>query len=126
MNRRAALVLGLTFASPLQAEDFIARSGGPSADALCARSAPGTPEGLTFFRPVLAGVLYRAGFKGGDKERVGLSSAQRQTLCGDGFSRAFYADFGKNTDYGATSCASGSLDYQPARSSHPADVMKAV
>ncbi len=126
MKMIPALLLGLTLAMPLKAEDFTARTGGPSSEAMFSRSAPGTPEGLTFFRPVLSGVLYRAGFSGGDKEHDGLSSAQRQTLCGDGFSRAFYADFGKNTQYGATSCSNGSLDYESARSSHPADVMKAV
>ncbi len=121
-----ALLFGLTLAFPLTAEDFTARAGGPSNDAMLARSADGTPDGLTFFRPVLSGVLYRAGFKGGDKARTGLSGAQRDTLCANGFSRAFYADFGKNTEYGATSCAGGSLDYQSARSSRPAEVMKAV
>lgn len=126
MKRMAAVVLGMIFALPLHAEDFTARSGGPSSEAMLARTAPGAPEGLAFFRPVLSGVLYRAGFKGGDKEHDGLSSAQRQTLCADGFSQAFYADFGKNTAYGATGCASGSLDYQSARSSHPSDVMKAI
>jgi hypothetical protein len=81
---------------------------------------------MSFFRPVLSGVLYRAGFKGGDKARTGLSSSQRQSLCDKGFRKAFYADFGKNTDYGATSCGSGALDYEAARSSRPTAVMKAV
>ena len=74
---------------------------------MLARGTSGAPDGLAFFRPVLSGVLYRAGFSGGDKGRTGLSSSQRGALCGDGFSTAFYADFGKNTDYGATSCGGG-------------------
>jgi hypothetical protein len=90
------------------------------------RSADGAPDGMAFFRPVLSGVLYRAGFQGGDNGRTGLSSAQQQTLCGEGFSTAFYADFGKNTDYGQTSCPQGSLDYRSARSSRPADVMRSI
>jgi hypothetical protein len=106
--------------------DVTARTGGPSESQMLARSAEGAPDGMAFFRPVLSGVLYRAGFQGGDKGRTGLSTAQRQTLCGEGFSTAFYADFGKNTDYGQTSCAAGSLDYQSARSSRPAEVMRAI
>ena len=109
-----------------QAEDFTDRSGGPSASDMLVRSMPGQPDGMAFFRPVLTGVLYRGGFQGGDKGRTGLSSAQKQSLCQSGFSEAFYADFGKNTSYGATSCGSGSLEYKSARSSRPASVMKDV
>jgi hypothetical protein len=109
-----------------EASDFTARSGGPSEQDMLARSNPSAAEGLAFFRPVLNGVLYRSGFKGGDKQRTGLSSSQREQLCDAGFSEAFYADFGKNTKYGSTSCASGALEYQSARSSRPASVMKAV
>lgn len=106
--------------------DVTSRDGGPSRSEMVARSNPGAPDGVAFFRPVLDGVLYRGGFSGGDKSRTGLSSGQRQSLCSEGFSRGFYADFGKNTSYGSTSCGSGSFDYQPARSSRPADVMRAV
>ena len=108
------------------AEDFTTRSGGPSEKQMLARSGAAPAEGLAFVRPVLTGVLYRAGFKGGDKSRTGLSSSQRTQLCEAGFSRAYYADFGKNTDYGTTSCGSGALDYQSARSSRPSAVMKSV
>ncbi|WP_380055090.1 hypothetical protein ACFE33_14945 [Falsihalocynthiibacter sp. SS001] len=90
------------------------------------RSSAGNVDGMTFYRPVLSGVLYRAGFSGGDKSRTGLSQQQRQTLCNAGYSKGFYADFGKNTKYGATSCANGSFDYEAARSSRPSSVMKAV
>lgn len=113
-------------ATPVQAADLTDRAGGPSKAAMLTRSGPGTPEGMTFFRPVLSGVLYRAGFSGGDKDRTGMSKAQRRALCTEGFSRAFYADFGKNTEYGTTSCGNGMLDYRAARSSRPADVMKAI
>jgi len=81
---------------------------------------------MTFFRPVLSGVLYRSGFSGGDKSRTGMSTSQRTSLCESGFDMAFYADFGKNTQYGRTSCGSGTLDYAAARSSRPAEVMQAI
>lgn len=107
-------------------EDFTARSGGPSNSDMLARSMPGQPDGMAFFRPVLNGALYRGGFKGGDKGRTGLSDTQKQSLCQSGFSEAFYADFGKNTTYGTTSCSAGSLEYKSARSSRPAAVMKDI
>jgi hypothetical protein len=125
MKRLAALLL-IASAAQAGAQDFTTRAGGPSESAMLARTTSGAPEGMAFFRPVLSGVLYRAGFSGGDKDRTGLSSGQRETLCQDGFSTAFYADFGKNTQYGTTSCASGALDYESARSSRPSDVMQAI
>lgn len=90
------------------------------------RNSGDAPEGMTYFRPILSGVLYRSGFSGGDKDRTGMSTVQRTSLCESGFDTAFYADFGKNTEYGRTSCGSGSLDYASARSSRPSAVMKAV
>ena len=111
---------------PAAAENLTARNGGASEREMLARSVEGAPEGLAFFRPVLSGVLYRSGFSGGDKERTGLSSAQRQELCQSGFSGAFYADFGKNTQYGVTACGSGAFDYNAARSSRPSAVMQAI
>jgi hypothetical protein len=125
MQRLAAFLM-ITALSPAHAEDFTSRSGGPSNDAMLARTTAGAPAGLAFFRPVLTGVLYRAGFSGGDKARTGLSTSQRDALCEDGFSKAFYADFGKNTQYGTTSCGTGSLYYEGARSSRPAEVMEAI
>ena len=105
--------LACAFAFPTFAfADLTARDGGPSTSEMLARTNPGAPNGAAFFRPVLDGVLYRGGFAGGDKARTGLSSAQRGSLCSEGFSRGFYADFGKNTEFGTTSCGSGSFDYQ--------------
>lgn len=105
---------------------YTARNGGPSEKAMLSRSGPKPAEGLDFVRPVLSGVLYRAGFHGGDKARTGLSSAQRDSLCAEGFSSARYVDFGKNTKYGTTSCSSGTLNYQPAKSTSTSDVMKEI
>jgi len=106
--------------------DVTSRNGGPSESGMLARNSSEAPEGMTFFRPVLSGVLYRSGFSGGDKSRTGMSTSQRTSLCESGFDMAFYADFGKNTQYGRTSCGSGTLDYAAARSSRPAEVMQAI
>ena len=122
----ALAVMVIVGATGISFADVTGRDGGPSRSEMLARSNPGAPDGTAFFRPVLDGVLYRGGFSGGDKNRTGLSSSQRQALCSEGFSRGFYADFGKNTDYGATSCGTGSFEYQAARSSRPANVMKAI
>lgn len=119
----AALALSATGAP---AADFTARGGGPGAEAMRARRGATPAEGLDFFRPVLSGVLYRAGFKGGDKARTGLDDAQRRALCEAGFSEARYIDFGKNTDYVDTACAAGRMSYAPARSTRPAEVMRAI
>jgi hypothetical protein len=121
-----ALTLALAIGGTTALADMTSRSGGPSEKAMLSRGVSGAPDGIAFFRPVLSGVLYRGGFKGGDKGRTGLDAGQRQEFCQAGFSKAFYADFGKNTDYGKTSCSNGSLDYQSARSSRPANVMKAI
>lgn len=114
------------FALPAFAEDLTARSGGPSHDDMLARNFSKPAPGMDFFRPVLSGVLYRAGFKGGDKGRTGLSSSQRAELCDAGFSEARYVDFGKHTDYNTTSCANGSLNYAAARSTSTSEVMQAI
>ncbi len=106
--------------------DVTSRNGGPSNSQMLSKGSDGGVDGVAFFRPVLSGVLYRSGFKGGDKDRTGLSEEQRETLCGEGFSTGFYADFGKNTDYGRTSCGNGSFDYQSARSSRPSTVMASI
>ncbi|SEA99194.1 hypothetical protein [Rubrimonas cliftonensis] len=117
-------LLAAASAGASAASDLRARDGGPSQAAMVARGS--SVEGLALLRPVLSGVLWRAGFKGGDKERDGLSAAQRGALCEAGFSAARYADFGKNTAYGETTCGTGALDYEPARSSKPAEVLRAV
>ncbi len=106
--------------------DVTSRNGGPTNSQMLLKGGDGGVDGVAFFRPVLSGVLYRSGFKGGDKDRTGLSEGQLETLCGEGFSTGFYADFGKNTEYGRTSCGNGSFDYQSARSSRPGAVMASI
>lgn len=120
----AAIAMITAFPHRSNAEDFTSRSGGPSSSAMVGRSGHSPAEGLAFVRPVLAGVLYRAGFKGGDKNRTGLSSGQKSQLCEAGFSSARYIDFGKNAKYDTTSCAAGKMSYAPAKSTRPADVMR--
>lgn len=120
-----SIALGLVGAAHAESA-FTARDGGPSTKEMLARSGPSPAEGLAFVRPVLSGVLYRAGFKGGDKDRTGLSSAQRKSLCEAGFSSARYVDFGKNTKYGTTQCSAGAMSYAVARSTRPAEVMKQI
>ncbi|AXT27522.1 hypothetical protein D1823_13625 [Ruegeria sp. AD91A] len=106
--------------------DVTSRNGGPSSSQMLSKGGDGGVDGVAFFRPVLSGVLYRSGFKGGDKDRTGLREEQRETLCDEGFSTGFYADFGKNTEYGRTSCGNGSFVYQSARSSRPSAVMASI
>lgn len=118
----AALAAGASAADP----HFMARQGGPDHAAMVSRSGGAPAEGLAFVRPVLSGVLWRAGFKGGDKARTGLSAAQREALCAAGFSSARYIDFGKNTTYGETRCGSGMLAYAPGKSTRPADIMREI
>lgn len=131
MSCRAAIAVSL-FSAMLSigtvavAGEYSDRSGGTSSSAMLARSNPTPAEGLGFFRPVLAGVLYRAGFKGGDKGRTGLSSSQRQELCDAGFSSARYIDFGKNTKYGTTNCSQGAFEYSAGRSTKPSDIMREI
>ena len=108
------------------AEDFTSRSGGPSHSAMVGRSGHTPAEGLAFVRPVLAGVLYRAGFKGGDEGRVGLSDRQKTALCEAGFSSARYIDFGKNATFDTTRCGAGKMSYAPGKSTRPADVMREI
>lgn len=120
------LAILLAFTASAYAQSLNDRDGGPTRSEMTARSNPDAPDGVAFFRPVLDGVLYRGGFSGGDKNRTGLSSSQRNALCSEGFSKGFYADFGKNTKYGTTSCGNGSFQYEAARSSRPASVMEAI
>jgi hypothetical protein len=120
------LVCALFSATPTLAEaDVTARNGGPAMSEMVGRG-QSPAEGLAFFRPVLSGVLYRAGFKGGDKGRTGLNPTQRTKLCEAGFSSARYIDFGKNTDFGTTSCSAGKMSYAPGKSTRPADVMQEI
>jgi len=81
---------------------------------------------MAFVRPVLDGVLYRAGFKGGDKAHTGLSSAQRTTLCEAGFSGARYVDFGTKTQFGKTSCDGNTFVYEKGSSASVHDIMRDI
>lgn len=119
------LALSLLTTVPAQAEGYTSRKGGPSASELVGRG-HSPVEGLAYFRPVLSGVLYRAGFKGGDKGRTGLSEAQKTQLCKAGFSSARYIDFGKNADYGTTRCGGNQMSYAPGKSTRPADVLREI
>lgn len=123
-----ALAVALLMAGSMtttQASPYTDRKGGAAAAEMVGRG-QSPAQGLAFFRPVLAGVLYRAGFKGGDKARTGLSAPQRTELCQAGFSSARYIDFGKNTDYGTTFCGKGEMTYSPGKSTRPADVMREI
>jgi hypothetical protein len=51
-------------------------------------------------------------------------AATRAELCEAGFSSARYIDYGKNTDFGTTSCKAGEMSYAPGKSTRPADVMQ--
>lgn len=125
LGMTVALALVLISTDALRAEtSFTARNGGPTESALVSKSGASPAEGLAFVRPVLSGVLYRAGFKGGDKNHTGLSTTQRDELCESGFSSARYIDFGKSTKFGTTSCAEGKMSYAPGKSTQPADVMQ--
>jgi hypothetical protein len=101
------------------------RGGGPDHAEMLARGNGGLP-GMAFVRPVLSGVLYRAGFRGGDKDRSGLSGEQRAALCEAGFSGARYVDFGTRTAFGETVCDAGSLDYRKSRSSDTRNLMQDI
>lgn len=113
-------------ATPAIADGYTARAGGPSEAAMTSTRNTPPGEGIAMFRPVLAGVLYRAGFQGGDKARTGLTPAQRGALCNAGFSSARYIDFGKNTNFSSTSCGAGTLSYAPGKSTRPEDVLAEI
>jgi hypothetical protein len=107
------------------AGDFRSRDGGPGRAEMLANGSAGL-EGLARVRPVLKGVLYRAGFSGGDKEHDGLSGSQRRDLCEAGFSGARYIDFGSHTHFGQTPCGGNRLDYQKGSSNHTRDLMRDI
>jgi hypothetical protein len=128
-TRRIAVALAIAAglaAGGATADQFTARDGGPSHGEMIARSGPSPADGLAFVRPVLSGVLYRGGFQGGDRERDGLSGAQRTSLCEPGFSSARYIDYGKNTAFGETSCGAGRLSYAPGKSTRPDDELAEI
>jgi len=120
-----AACLLLLSAGAASAADFASRTGGPS-DAQMLSRGDGGLAGMAFVRPVLAGVLYRAGFKGGDKGHTGLSQAQRKALCEAGFSEVRYIDFGSKTTFGSTSCGSNRLEYENGSSGSAHDIMKDI
>jgi hypothetical protein len=120
-----ALCLLIDLNAQAETQNFNARDQGPSAEQMLARSNGGI-DGMAFFRPVLSGVLYRAGFSGGDKSHTGLSAIQRQDLCKAGFSNAFYVDFGSNTDFNSTDCGENKLDYHKANSANTHEAMKVI
>jgi hypothetical protein len=103
-----------------------ARAGGATAQQMLASGNDGGIEGLAFFRPVLNGVLYRAGFRGGDRAHTGLSGTQRTALCEAGFSGARYIDFGSKTRYDTTQCGAGTFEYAGGRADKPAQIMRDV
>lgn len=104
---------------------FTARDGGPGREAMLAGGSGRLP-GMAFVRPVIEGVLYRAGFRGGDKDRSGLSAEQRDALCRAGFSGARYIDFGTKTAYGETSCSANTLEYEKGSSSDTRALMQDI
>jgi len=104
---------------------FSQRDGGPDQAQMLSRDSAGL-DGLAFVRPVLSGVLYRGGFKGGDKHHTGLSRPQRQQLCEFGFSSAWYIDFGSHTEFGESQCGNGTLDYHQGNSNHTHSLMEDI
>jgi len=129
MNARGTLIAATLVlqaaAGPVVASDFTSRDAGPSESQMLASGDGGLP-GMAFVRPVLDGVLYRAGFKGGDKAHTGLSGSQREALCEAGFSGARYIDFGSKTHFGKTSCGPHSLDYEKGSSGSAHDIMRDI
>jgi hypothetical protein len=129
MNAKPLLIAAVTAAwissAPALAADFTHRDGGPSESQMLAGGDAGLP-GLAFVRPVLDGVLYRAGFKGGDRAHTGLSASQRTALCEAGFSGARYVDFGTKTPFGRTSCGAHSFDYAKGSSASAHDILREI
>ncbi len=107
------------------ADDLTDRAGAPTETEMIGHDDHDL-DGVAFVRPVLSGVLYRAGFKGGDRAHTGLDEAQRVSLCEAGFSGARYVDFGSKTRFGTTQCGKDALEYSPLRSSRPAALMQDI
>jgi hypothetical protein len=131
---RAALVLASALYATLAAAEeppagttpsYTGRWAGLASDELLRRGDGGVP-GLARVRPVLQGVLYRAGFEQGDTTNSGLSEAQRTALCQAGFSGAFYVDFAKRTPFGVTDCGNNAFDYQGGLSMKPRALMRRI
>ena len=121
----AAAIISMSSIGLAAATDFTQRDGGPTESQMLAGGNAGLP-GLAFVRPVLDGVLYRAGFKGGDRAHTGLSATQRTALCEAGFSGARYIDFGTRTQFGKTNCGAHSFDYAKGSSNSVHDIMREI
>jgi hypothetical protein len=104
---------------------FTDRAGSLQESVMLSRG-DGGMSGMALFRPVLQGVLYRAGFKGGDRAHTGLAEAQREALCSAGFSAARYVDFGSHTRFGTTQCAAGSFEYAKGSTASPGEILRQV
>jgi hypothetical protein len=107
------------------AQQLAERAGGVAPDELLRRDDGGV-AGLARMRPVLRGVLYRAGFAQGDTGNSGLSEAQRVALCELGFSGARYVDFARRTRFGVTDCGMNSFDYRGGRAMQPQALLKDI
>lgn len=78
--------------------------------------------GVSNFKMVMPGVLYRGGNTGGVNQ-VPMQSQSVQALCNDGFVSAVYA-YGANWPGGVqtSQCTGGSLNYIMKRWDHPTEV----
>ena len=127
-GKTCAIAVALTatlYGGVAASADFTSRDTSPSESQMLAGGDGGLP-GMAFVRPVLDGVLYRAGFKGGDKAHTGLSASQRTALCEAGFSGARYVDFGTKTQFGRTSCGGKTFDYEKGSSASAHDIMRDI
>jgi hypothetical protein len=124
-SRAIGACLLLLCAGAASGTDFTSRNAGPTEAQMLGGGDGGLPV-MAFVRPVLDGVLYRAGFKGGDKAHTGLSEAQRKALCEAGFSGARYIDFGSKTKFGTTNCEGNRLEYEKGASGSTHDIMKDI
>lgn len=107
------------------AQQLAERTGGVDPADLLRQGDGGVP-GLARMRPVLRGVLYRAGFAAGDTANSGLSEAQRDGLCRMGFSGARYVDYARRTHFGVTDCGMNSFDYRGGRAMKPQTLLKDI
>lgn len=116
---------GFATADETVAPRFTARSGGLAPEALLAQGDAGF-AGLAKVRPVLAGVLYRAGIANGDPRHKGLGQAQLQALCTADFSRVVYLDDGRRARFGTTDCGKNSLVYAKGSSTKPSALLRRI
>jgi hypothetical protein len=115
-------------AAALSDGKYTARSGTLRRSDLAARTTDPALPRIDFLRPVLQGVLYRGGFKGGDRTRAGLA-ATTKNFCGQGFSAGRYVDFATAaTRFGTTECEGNDdgFAYAKASSSSPEEIMETL